>query len=106
MSRIFLYRKDFPEGVIFDTEPNRPDPLIPAGWKALGWTEDRGDLKMTQDELIEALVKRELSKQPADRSKLEAEFTKKTGDLPHFAAKEKTLISVLDDNRATERKRK
>lgn len=93
-------------GVIFDTEPNRPDPLIPAGWQSLGWTENRAEVQMTRDELIEAVVREELAKQNADRDRLEREYTDKTGDIPHFASKDKTLISVLDDNRARERKRK
>ena len=93
-------------GVIFDTEPGRPDPLIPAGWKSLGWTENRSEVQLTRDELIAAVVKEELAKQANDKGRLEAEYERKTGDIPHFAAREKTLISVLDDNRARERKRK
>lgn len=61
---------------------------------------------MTTDELIAAVVREELAKQPPDKARLEAEYERKTGDIPHFAAKEKTLISVLDDNRARERSRK
>lgn len=106
MSRVFLYRRDHPMGVIFDTEPNQPDPLIPHGWKSLGWKDSPGDLKMTTDQLIESVVKEELAKQPPDRGRLETEFTDKTGDLPHFAAKDATLIKVLDDSHAKERKRK
>jgi hypothetical protein len=96
MSRIFLYRKADPEGVIFDTEPGRPDPEIPHNFKMLGWTENRGDLLMTQDEVIEAVVKNELARQKADKGKLEREFKRKTGADPHFAAKEETLVKVLD----------
>jgi hypothetical protein len=106
MTRTFLYRYDHPEGKIFDTEPGRPDPLIPHDWKLTGWVEHRSELKMTRDDVIEAIVKQELARQPADRDKLEAEFRDKTGVSPHFAAREKTLIDVLDDNRAKERKRK
>jgi hypothetical protein len=106
MSRIFLYRRDHPLGVIFDTEGGRPDPKIPDGWKSLGWTENRGEVQLTRDELIEAVVREELAKQPKDRDRLEAEYRDKTGDIPHFASKDKTLVSVLDDSHARERKRK
>lgn len=106
MSRIFLYRRDHPMGVIFDTEGGRPDPKIPDGWRALGWTEDRGEVQLSRDELIAAVVREELAKQAPDKGKLEAEYERKTGDVPHFAARERTLIRVLDDNRARERKRR
>lgn len=107
MSRTFLYRRDHPMGVIFSTDGSDPGhPRIPEGWQALGWTEDRGDVRMTTDELIEAVVREELAKQKPDRDLLEAEYRDKTGDVPHFAANEKTLVSVLDDSHARERKRK
>ena len=61
---------------------------------------------MTTDQMIEAVVKAELARQPLDKNKLEKEYTDKTGDIPHFAAKPETLISVLDDSHAKERKRK
>lgn len=96
MSRIFLYRKDYPMGKVFDTEPNRPDPLIPSNFKMLGWTENRGELLLSQDDVIAAIVKQELAKQASDRGKLDKEFKRKTGADPHFAAKEETLIKVLD----------
>ena len=54
---------------------------------------------MSTDDVIEAAVKEELSKQAKDKYKLEAEFKKKTGTDPHFAAKESTLIKVLDEPR-------
>ena len=105
MSRVFLYHRKHPQGVIFDTLPGQPDPLIPDGWKALGWS-DVPVGGYTTDELIEAVVKEELAKQPKDRDRLEREYTDKTGDIPHFASKDKTLISVLDDSHAKERPRK
>jgi hypothetical protein len=52
---------------------------------------------MTQDELIERVVKDELAKHSSDRNLIEKEFEKKTGETPHFAAKEKTLVKVLDE---------
>ena len=109
MSRIFLYHRKHPMGVIFDTLPGQKDPQIPDGFKALGWTEDRADVQMTRDELIDAVVREELARQAKENSSrdaLEAEYRDKTGDIPHFAAKDKTLISVLDDSHARERKRK
>lgn len=105
MSRVFLYHRKHPMGVIFDTLPGQPDPLIPDGWKALGWS-DVPVGGMTTDEVIEAAVKEELARQSPDKARLEAEYTDKTGDVPHFAAKEKTLISVLDDSHAKERSRR
>ena len=104
--RTFLYHKRHaPMGKIFDTLPGQSDPLIPDGWKALGWS-DVPVGGMTTDELIDVLVREELAKQNPDKPRLEAEYTRKTGEVPHFAAKEKTLVSVLDDNHAKERKRK
>lgn len=104
--RTFLYSRRFPMGVIFDTEPGMPDPKIPDGWQSLGWTENRAEVQMTRDELIDAVVREELAKQSPDRDRLETEYTDKTGDIPHFASRDKTLISVLDDSHARERKRK
>ena len=103
--RTFRYRRDHPMGVIFSSDGSDPGhERLPDGWYALGWrTEPVRD--MTKDELIEAVVKEELAKQPKDRDRLEREYTDKTGDVPHFASKDKTLISVLDDSHARERKR-
>ena len=108
--RTFLYHRRHPLGVIFSTDGSDPGhERIPEGWKALGWTEDRSDVQMTRDELIDAVVREELAKQAkanSSRDALEAEYRDKTGDIPHFASKDKTLISVLDDSHAKERPRK
>ena len=48
----------------------------------------------------------ELAKQPKDRGELEREYEKATGDRPHFAAKEETLVKTLDDPKARKPKRK
>ena len=107
--RTFLYSRQHPMGVIFSTDGSDPGcPRMPEGWKALGWTEDRADVQMTRDELIDAVVREELARQAKENSSrdaLEAEYKDKTGDVPHFASKDKTLISVLDDSHARERKR-
>lgn len=104
--RTFRYRRDHPMGVIFSDDGSDPGhERLPDGWRALGWS-DAPVGGMTTDELIEAVVREELAKQPADKARLEAEYIDKTGDRPHFAARPATLISVLDDNRARERKRK
>ena len=104
--RTYRYRRDHPMGVIFSSDGSDPGhPILPDGWKALGWS-DTPVGGMTRDELIAEVVKEELAKQSADKGRLEAEYTDKTGDIPHFAAKEKTLISVLDDSHAKERSRK
>lgn len=104
--RRFLYHRKHPMGVIFSTDGSDPGhPKMPPDWKSLGWTENRAEVQLTQDELIEAVVREELAKQSPDRERLEREYTDKTGDVPHFASKDKTLVSVLDDNRARERPR-
>lgn len=102
--RTFRYSQSCPDGKIFDTEPGHEDPYPPPG-------EDRGWFTYpvkgyTRDELIEKVVREELAKQGSDRIELEKEFRDKTGAQPHFAAREQTLVAVLDDNRARERKRK
>ncbi len=108
MSRVFLYHRKHPSGVIFSTDGSDPEPRIPEGWKSLGWS-DTPVGGYTQDELIEALVKEEYARQAKespDRDRLEAEYVDKTGDKPHFASKDRTLVSVLDDSHAKERSRK
>lgn len=102
--RTFRFSRDCPDGKIFDTEPGNPDPYPPPT-EAQGWFEYpvRG---YTTDELIEKVVKAELATQDSNRIELEGEFRKKSGDQPHFAAKDKTLTKYLDDNRAPERRRK
>lgn len=90
----FRYSKQFPEGKIFDTEgiqhPRPPSELN-------GWFDCRSKIRVTQDELIEAIVKRELANQSSDRPLIEKELKKKNGKTAHFAAKDSTLIKVLDD---------
>ena len=63
-------------------------------------------LNITQDELIEQVVKAELANQPIDRQELEGEFKKKTGitEDPHFAAKDATLVKTLDDPKVKPKK--
>lgn len=98
----WMYSKQFPEGKLFDTE-GRQHPRPPSELE--GWFDCRSKIHVTQDQLIDAIVRRELAAQPADRMKLEAEYRDKTGDTPHPLSKEKTLISVLDDCHARERPR-
>lgn len=95
MARTMLYhRKDFPLGKVFDTETNKPDPHISTA--PFGCVDSPSKLHMTQDDLIDSIVRKELASQSADRAELEGEFTKKTGDVAHFAAKDETLVKVLD----------
>ena len=99
--RTFRYSKQCPEGHIFDTDgPDYPPSELN------GWFDSPSKIHITQDQLIEAVVRAELAKQPAERVQLEAEFKDKTGAIPHALASEKTLVGVLDDNRAKERKRR
>lgn len=95
--RTTLYSRQYPDGKIFDTEPHRPDPLIPSNFKSLGWTEHREELKMTQEQLIDVIVRRELARQPSDRILLEKEVFKKSGQRARATAPESQLIAVLDD---------
>lgn len=89
----FRYHKDFPQGKKFDTE-GRQFPVPPS--ELNGWFDTPAKLHITQDQLIAAVVKQELAKQGSDRTELDREFEKKTGEVPHFAAKEETLVKVLD----------
>ena len=52
---------------------------------------------MTQDDIIDAVVKQELAKHSSDRDEIEREYEAKTGEKPHFATSEKSLIAVIDD---------
>jgi hypothetical protein len=77
--RTFRYHREVPEGKIFDTEPNMPDPQLPSNWESLGWKTDPGQLQMTQEDVVEAAVKAELARQDSDRPKMEREILKRTG---------------------------
>lgn len=98
-----LYHKDYPQGVVFDTEPNKADPLVPS--RGTGWTEHREDLKLTTDQIVEAAVKQELARQSSDRIPAERELVKKTRmetgrDVrPSALVPDKKIIDALD-NRA------
>lgn len=90
--KTFRYSKAFPEGKLFDTEgPEYPPSELN------GWFDCRSKIHVTTDQLIDAVVRRMIDEQPADRPELEAEFTKKTGAIPHALAEEKTLVRVLDE---------
>lgn len=91
------YAKSHPEGELFDTE-GREYPFPPS--ELNGWFDCRSKIHVTQDQLIDAYVRRTLAEQPSDRVELESEFHKKTGEVPHFAAAEETLTKVLDDPHA------
>lgn len=92
--RTMLYHREFPMGKVFDTETGKRDPHISTA--PLGSVDCPSKVAMTQDELIEQVVKAELAKQSGDRSELEREYEKKTGDVAHFAAKDETLVKTLD----------
>lgn len=97
MRTMLYHRVFFPMGKVFDSETNKPDPHLSKA--PYGSVDTPAKLHLTQDDLIAATVKLELAKQSSDRSKLEKEFEKKTGDTAHFAAKEETLVKVLDTPR-------
>lgn len=89
----FRYHKDFPQGKKFDTE-GKQFPPVPS--ELNGWFDTPAKLHITQDEMIAAVVKQELASQSSDRAEIDREYTKKTGDVAHFAAKDETLVKVLD----------
>ena len=92
--RTFRYHRDFPEGKIFDTT-GQTAPVPPS--ELNGWFDTPAKLHITQDQLIETLVKRELAKQSSDRPEIEKEFERKTGKKAHAGAKDSTLIKVVDN---------
>lgn len=96
MSRTMLYHaKEFPMGKVFDTETNRPDPHISTA--PFGSVDSPAKLHITEGELIDAIVRKELASKIPERAELEKEFEKKTGgETPHFAAKDETLVKTLD----------
>lgn len=102
--RTMLYHKtEFPMGKVFDTETNKEDPHIStAPW---GCVDSPAKFSMTQDELIEQVVRKELASHGSDRNELEKEYEKATGDAPHFAAKEATLVNTLDDPKARKKRK-
>ena len=84
----WYYHKEFPDGKLFD-DSNPPSQLN-------GWFDTPAKLHITQDQLIEALVRKELATQTRDRGQLEREYKEKTGRRPHSLAKDETLIKVID----------
>ena len=90
----FRYHKDHPEGKIFDTE-GRQHPLVPS--EPNGWFDTPDKLHITQDQLIETIVRRELAAQDTHRAELEGEVKKKAGKRVHFASKDETLVKILDN---------
>lgn len=104
MARTMLYHKtEFPLGKVFDTETNKEDPHVSRA--PFGSVDTPDKLHITQDELIEHVVKAELAKQSTDRPLIEKEYEKAVGDTPHFAAKDTTLVKTLDDPKARKKKR-
>ena len=84
----WYYSKEFPDGKLFD-DSNAPSQLN-------GWFDTPAKIHITQDELIGALVMKELATQDRDRGELEREYKIKTGRRPHSLAKDATLIKVID----------
>ncbi len=103
MARTFRYSRECPEGRIFDTE-GKVAPIPPS--ELSGWFDTPTKVHITQDELIEQVVKAELAKQSSDRAEIEKEYKKATGDTPHFAAKDDTLVKTLDDPKARKPKKR
>lgn len=91
--RTFRYSKLCPEGKIFDTE-GREAPFPPS--ELNGWFDCRSKINITQDQLIEAVVRNELATQDSHRPELEKEIRLKHGETVSATAKDETLVKVLD----------
>ena len=91
--KLFMYHREFPFGRVFDTEGiSAPKP--PAGG---GWTENRGELNLTEDEIVKAVVKETLKQQGYDRPLLDREHRKKFGEDPHGLATNKEVENVMSN---------
>ena len=99
--RTFRYHREHPEGVIFDTEgidaPRPPSELN-------GWFDCRSKIHITQDQLIDAVVRAELAKQSSDRPLAERELVKKTrmeggnrNARPSALVPDRKIIDALDN---------
>lgn len=97
----FRFSKECPQGRLFDTE-GREHPYPPS--ELNGWFDCRSKIHVTQDQLIDAVVRAELATQSSDRPELEREFRAKTGATPAATAKSETLVKVLDQPLARKRK--
>lgn len=91
--KTYRYSKEFPDGKVFDTT-GQTAPLPPS--ELNGWFDTPAKLHITQDQLIDALVRKELATQTRDRGQLEREYKEKTGRRPHSLAKDETLMKVID----------
>ena len=96
----FRYSKTCPEGRLFDTEgiqAERPPSRLN------GWFECRSEIHLTQDQLIDAVVRQELAKQSSDRPAAERELVKKTrmegggNKRPSALVPDSKIIAALDD---------
>jgi len=96
VSRSFWYHPHFPEGKLFDDDEPPP--------KSAGWTENRGELRMTReqmtDKMIENAVRAELAAQGEHRGELEAEHRKKYGVAPDMRATNDEIANVMDNKTA------
>ena len=96
----FRYSKEYPEGKLFDTE-GRQHPHPPP--ELNGWFDSPAKIHVTQDQLIDAIVRRELAGQSSDRVLAENELVKKTRmetgrDVrPSALVADKKIITALDN---------
>lgn len=97
--RTFRYSLQCPQGMIFDTEKGMPDPLVPPD--GTGWYDH--PIGVTQDQLIEAVVKQELARQSSERHKLDKEHVKKFGFEPRAVEPDKHVEKALDDPKQKKR---
>lgn len=97
--RTWRFHRDCPEGRIFDTEPNMPDPLVPPD--SAGWVDTPARLGMTReqaaDKMVENAVKAELAAQGKHRDELEREHKKKYGEAPDMRATNDEIANVMDN---------
>lgn len=98
--RTFRFHPLVPEGRIFDTT-GATAPQPPEGG---GWVEHQGELRITKEQAVEAMIKnavdKELAKQGPHRGELEREHVKKYGEEPSYRATNEEVANVMDNKTA------
>lgn len=88
-----MYHRDYPFGKLFDTEGvSYPKPPIGGGW-----TENRGELNLTPDEIVKASVLEAIRQQGPDRYLLDLEHRRKFGEDPHGLATNAEVENVMSN---------
>ena len=99
--RTFRFHRLVPEGRIFDTTGETAPVPPPA---SQGWVEHQGELRITKEQAVEAMienaVKKELAAQGEHRRELELEHLKKYGEEPSYRATNEEVANVMDNKTA------